>query len=126
MNRARPRRLSEAIGALAAALDAGSGGSFLLEGVTGSGKTEVYLQLIARARAAGKGALLLVPVALTRSSLTDSARGLVTPSQCCTAGSPTGSARTRGARSAPATSSSRSGLARHSLLRDRPLGGRGG
>src|SRR5471032_2193868 len=33
----------------------------LLHGVTGSGKTEVYLQAIAMARAAGRGALVLVP-----------------------------------------------------------------
>src|SRR5205807_9699648 len=39
----------------------GAGESLLLCGVTGSGKTEVYLKAIERAREAGRTAILLVP-----------------------------------------------------------------
>ncbi|WP_054677495.1 primosomal protein N' [Lacticaseibacillus sharpeae] len=50
-----------AYAAVAAAVTSKTAQTFLLEGVTGSGKTEVYLQLIAQARAAGRTALMLVP-----------------------------------------------------------------
>jgi len=49
-----------------AAIRTGQFQAFLLEGVTGSGKTEVYLSAIEATLAAGRGALLLVPeIALT-------------------------------------------------------------
>ncbi|MBT8452299.1 MAG: primosomal protein N' [Deltaproteobacteria bacterium] len=55
-----------AIGALVEALEKRSGQAFLLHGVTGSGKTEVYLRAIDQVRNSGRGAILLVPeIALT-------------------------------------------------------------
>jgi primosomal protein N' (replication factor Y) len=55
-----------ALAALRSAVDADQFGQFLLYGVTGSGKTHVYLEAIAHARAKGRGALALVPeIALT-------------------------------------------------------------
>lgn len=47
--------------AMAEALDAGRFQPFLLKGITGSGKTEVYLQAIEHALACGRGAIILVP-----------------------------------------------------------------
>lgn len=55
-----------AIDAIVGALEAGSGEAFLLHGITGSGKTEVYLRAIDEMQKSGRGALLLVPeIALT-------------------------------------------------------------
>jgi primosomal protein N' (replication factor Y) len=60
------RDQSTALQDLRAAVDAGAYRCALLQGITGSGKTEVYLQLIADVRARGQGAIVLVPeIALT-------------------------------------------------------------
>lgn len=70
---ARPRHeLNEsqqaALEAISARLRAREYQTFLLHGVTGSGKTEVYLAAIEAALAIGRGALMLVPeIALTPS-----------------------------------------------------------
>lgn len=51
----------QALDALSAALAARAFYPALLHGVTGSGKTLVYVQLVAQALAAGRGAIILVP-----------------------------------------------------------------
>ena len=70
----RPERLTEgqraALLAIDEAREAGRGDVVLIDGVTGSGKTEVYLAAIERSLAEGRGALVLVPeISLTAQTV---------------------------------------------------------
>lgn len=70
MGAARPAKLTEeqavVVRELEGVLDTGGFAPVLLQGVTGSGKTEVYLRIVERALETGRGALILVPeIALT-------------------------------------------------------------
>lgn len=70
----RPERLTEGQAAALAAIDrareAACGDVVLVDGVTGSGKTEVYLAAIERSLASGRGALVLVPeISLTAQTV---------------------------------------------------------
>ena len=56
----------QAVGTLIASVDAGAFSVSLLDGVTGSGKTEVYFEAVARTLERGRQALIMLPeIALT-------------------------------------------------------------
>ena len=70
----RPESLTRgqelALSAIAGACDRGRGDVVLVDGVTGSGKTEVYLAAIERVLEAGRGAIVLVPeISLTAQTV---------------------------------------------------------
>ena len=56
-----PALMAEQLAAVRQCPPLGQYGCLLLEGITGSGKTEVYLQLISQCLAAGRQALILIP-----------------------------------------------------------------
>ena len=60
----------EAFNAVSGSLEEGKFKTFLLHGITGSGKTEVYLQAIEKALSQNKGVLMLIPeIALTAQTV---------------------------------------------------------
>ena len=70
----RPRELTrgqvDALAAIARASEAAAGDVVLVDGVTGSGKTEVYLAAIEAALSRGRGAIVLVPeISLTAQTV---------------------------------------------------------
>lgn len=70
----RPERLTQgqrdALAEIVRATEAGAGDVVLVDGVTGSGKTEVYLAAIERCVGQGRGAIVLVPeISLTAQTV---------------------------------------------------------
>lgn len=64
------REQSEIVQGVLADLDAGQAKTYLIHGITGSGKTEVYIRLVEGVVARGKQAIVLIPeIALTYQTL---------------------------------------------------------
>jgi len=68
--KALSREQEEIVQAVIGDFDRGNPGTYLIHGITGSGKTEVYMQLIAQMIARGRQAIVLIPeIALTYQTL---------------------------------------------------------
>jgi len=118
--RSAPRHTTLSTGqseSLAAISGAAPGSVVLLEGVTGSGKTEVYLRAIEDVLAAGGSAIVLVPeISLTPQTVGRFGPGSASGSQSFTAGCRQASATTSGTVSAQTRPRSSSAPARRCSL----------
>ena len=91
----------EAVETLAAAVEAGTFSVSLLDGVTGSGKTEVYFEAVARTLEQGRQALIMLPEIALTSQFMDRFKARFGCAPAITRASPVAAARHTRPRSGP-------------------------